>query len=72
MCTKLYRNPQIVVAIHSLFFRGVNSFANCFRDIFPLNTGPDGVMACEVPIPMVALVATVVSLFTPTCSISSH
>ena len=63
--TKPYRNVWIVAAIRSLFFGGgTNSFANCFRHIFPLNTTLDGVMTREVPIPMVALVATAVSLFT--------
>ena len=66
MHTKPYQNVQIIAAIRSLFFgASINSFANGFHHIFPLYTGPDGVMSHKVPIPMVALVATAVSLLIP-------
>jgi hypothetical protein len=38
------------------------SFANRFRSRFPVHQGNDGVVKREVPITMVALVATAVSV----------
>ena len=59
-----YRNLRIITAIRKLYFiGGPRSFAGRFEYIFPSNQGLDGVVACEVPVPMVALVATAVSLF---------
>ena len=60
-----YRNDRIIRAIRSLYFTGgAGSFASRFSDTFPFRDGPDGVMAREAPVPMVALVATAVSVHT--------
>jgi len=60
-----YRNDRIIRAIRSLYFTGgAGSFASRFSDTFPFRDGPDGVMAREAPVPMVALVATAVSVYT--------
>jgi hypothetical protein len=48
--------------IRDMFFTGGNpSFANRFRNKFPTHQGNDGVVSREVPVAMVALVATAVS-----------
>ena len=53
---------QIINVIRDLYFAGGNrSFANRFRTEFPVHQGTDGMVLREVPIPMVALVATAVS-----------
>jgi len=43
------------------FSGGSSSFANRFRSEFPIHQGNDGVVSREVPIAMVALIATAVS-----------
>lgn len=59
MRSKPYRNERIVEVLQSLFFvGGPLSYANRYAHKFPEVTGPDGVAAREVPICMVALVAT--------------
>lgn len=63
MRTRPYRNIRILNVIRDLFFSGGNSsFAIRFRSDFPIHQGNDGVVSREVPIPMVALVATAVSV----------
>ena len=48
--------------MHDLYFvGGNNSFARRFYEQFPVHHNPDGREMREVPIPMVALVATAVS-----------
>ena len=58
-----YRNDQIISALKNLYFTGgTNSFARHFMYLFltyELHEGGD--LKQEVPIPMVALVATAVS-----------
>ena len=62
MRTRPYRNIRIINVIRDMFFTGgTMSFANCFRDKFPTHQGNDGVVSREVPVAMVALVATAVS-----------
>jgi hypothetical protein len=59
-----YRNDQIISAIRNLYFTAgyaTGAFACRFQGWFPIHQGDDGVMHQEVPIPMVALVATAVS-----------
>ena len=57
-----YRNKRIITVIRDLYFSGhPTSFAKKFEDHFPLHRGDDGNASREVPIPMVALVATGVS-----------
>ena len=43
------------------FSGGTNSFANRFKDLFPVHRGDNALLSHEVPVPMVALVATAVS-----------
>jgi hypothetical protein len=63
MRTRPYRNVRIVNVIRQMFFTGGNtSFANRFRSEFPIHQRNDGVVSREVPITMVALVATAVSV----------
>jgi hypothetical protein len=58
-----YRNDRIIAVIHDLYFTGFpTSFATKYADRFPLHHGDDGVARREVPIPMVALVATAVNI----------
>jgi hypothetical protein len=59
--SKPYRNPRIVKVIQEVFFTGVDAFATHFNHLFLTHLGPDGEMRRELPIPMVALVATAVS-----------
>ena len=62
--SKPYRNRRIIDAIHDLFFSGGStSFAKRFDYLFPNSETLDGVTVYEVPVPMVALVATAVSLY---------
>ncbi|KAN0125967.1 hypothetical protein V8E52_001174 [Russula decolorans] len=57
--TRPYRNIRIINVIRDLYFGGgAHSFVNCFRSQFPVHQGNDGVVLREVPIAMVALVAT--------------
>ncbi|KAH8980473.1 hypothetical protein EDB92DRAFT_1953940 [Lactarius akahatsu] len=59
MRSQPYRNSRIILVIHDLFFTGGNgSFRARYDHLFPGNTGNDGQVVREVPIPMVALVAT--------------
>lgn len=68
-----YQNDRIIQAIHKLYFEGgARSFANQFSEIFQSSNHLDGVAVREVPVPMVALVATGVSSFTLHHLISSH
>jgi hypothetical protein len=61
-CSLPYQNDQVTRVIRDLYFTGgTNSFANQFRDLFPIHRGDNGQLSREVPIPMVALIATVVS-----------
>jgi hypothetical protein len=58
-----YRNERIITVIRDLYFTGYPmSFAVKYEDRFPLHRGDDGTASREVPIPMVALVATAVRL----------
>ncbi|KAI9445639.1 hypothetical protein BJY52DRAFT_1194228 [Lactarius psammicola] len=57
--THPYCNDRIISAIRDLFFTGgKTSFASHFSNLFPVYKGPKGVSIREVPVPMVALVAT--------------
>lgn len=61
--SKPYRNLYIITAIRELFFTGgFSSFAQRHHSRFPTFQGSNGGMAREVPVPMVALVATAVSV----------
>jgi hypothetical protein len=62
MRTRPYRNIRIVNVIRDMFFTGgASSFAHRFRSQFSIHQGRDGVVLRELPIAMVALVATAVS-----------
>ncbi|KAH9043552.1 hypothetical protein EDB83DRAFT_2318036 [Lactarius deliciosus] len=57
--TKPYRNMRIIDAVCNSFFSGGNSsFATRFKYLFPSSETHDLVTVYEVPIPMLALVAT--------------
>ena len=57
-----YRNNRIITIIRDLYFSGgTNTFASQFKDLFPIHRGINAELRREVPIPMVALVATAVS-----------
>ncbi|KAH9017703.1 hypothetical protein EDB85DRAFT_1897491 [Lactarius pseudohatsudake] len=57
--THPYRNECIIEVIRELFFTGgKKSFSSHFNHLFPVYQGLDGTSSCEVPAPMVALVAT--------------
>jgi len=56
-----YRNDRIITVIRSLYFDGDRSFVEHFRERLPLSHNNNGSMSYEVPMPMVALVATAVS-----------
>ncbi len=60
-CSKLYWNPRIVKVIQEVFFTGVDAFATHFNHLFLTHLGPDRKMRHELPVPMVALVATAIS-----------
>jgi hypothetical protein len=63
MRTKPYRNSRIISVIYDLYFMGgVGSFAERFDSRFTIPQGPDGFSTREVPVSMVALVATAVRL----------
>ncbi|KAH8978804.1 hypothetical protein EDB86DRAFT_3090016 [Lactarius hatsudake] len=54
-----YRNARIITVIRDLYFMGgLTSFVSRFHHLFTLHRGEDGVEHREVPMPMVALVAT--------------
>ena len=60
MRSRPYRNPWIITAIRNLYFTGGHmSFAHRFRHLFPKEE-LNKVVKYEVPMPMVALVATAV------------
>lgn len=65
MCLRPYQNKQIITIIRSMYFtatRATPSFANRFQYLFPTHEGStEGEIKYEVPVPMVALVATAVS-----------
>lgn len=59
MRTKPYRNDRIIRVIRELFFTGgASSFAHRFDAEFLRAPAPEGVVARELPEPMLALVAT--------------
>ena len=61
MRTRPYRNMRIISVIRDLYFTGgSSSFSHRCRRQFPIHEDADGNMVREVPIPMVALVATAV------------
>lgn len=63
MRTKPYRNERIVTVIRNLFFAGgSSSYAHRYDYRFPRYRSNDGVVVREVPVPMLALVATAVSV----------
>ncbi|KAF8261448.1 hypothetical protein EI94DRAFT_1705512 [Lactarius quietus] len=63
MCSRPYRNDRIITVIRDMFFTGgAKSFAKHFYYLFPTHNGRGGEMVLEVPIPMVALVATASSM----------
>ncbi|KAF8260805.1 hypothetical protein EI94DRAFT_1833669 [Lactarius quietus] len=54
-----YRNERIIAVIRELYFTGGSaSFASRFGHLFPVHFGDNGRPSREVPVPMVALVAT--------------
>ncbi|KAF8486413.1 hypothetical protein DFH94DRAFT_679101 [Russula ochroleuca] len=54
-----YRNSRIISVIQDLYFTGgTSSFAQRFDSLFPTDEDHNGVVMREVPVPMVALVAT--------------
>ncbi|KAH9952363.1 hypothetical protein BC827DRAFT_1159888 [Russula dissimulans] len=56
---RLYRNDRIIRVIRELYFiGGMKSFATRYVHLFPTSEDRDGVVKHEVPIAMVALVAT--------------
>ena len=64
MRTRPYRNDRIITVIRDMFFTGgAASFARRFRFLFPVFEGCNGEEKLEVPIAMVALVATAVRIF---------
>ena len=62
MRTRPYRNPRIIAVLRDLYFSGgTSSFAHRFRRQFPVHESDGGTVMREMPVPMVALVATAVS-----------
>lgn len=68
MRSKPYWNPWIVDVIQDAFFRGSSPFSSRFNYLFPTTETLDGVTIPEVPVPMVALVATAVSPCSQMCA----
>jgi hypothetical protein len=63
MRTRPYRNARIITVLRDLFFAGGTvSFAQRYHSLFPTYYNGDGVVTRQVPMPMVALVATAVSV----------
>jgi len=61
ICTRPYQNIRIIGVIQDLYFMGGNnSFAHWYRACFPTFENEQGVVQ-EVPLVMVAVVATAVS-----------
>ena len=68
MRSKPYQNDRIITVIHDMFFiGGATSFARRFQYLFPTYEITDGKEVHEVPVAMVALVATAVSPFFDLC-----
>ena len=62
--TQPYRNRRIITVLRDLFFAGgTASFAQRNHSLLPTYYNGGGAMLRQVPVPMVALVATAVSLF---------
>jgi hypothetical protein len=62
MRSRPYRNDRLIAVIRDMYFSGgAMSFARKFRYLFPTYENREGQVSYEVPIPMVALVATAVS-----------
>ena len=62
MRSQPYRNDRIIMVIRDMFFTGgANAYVHRFIHLFAQHRGDDGVIRREVPVPMVALVATAVS-----------
>jgi hypothetical protein len=62
MRSRPYRNDRIITVIRDMFFTGgANAYVNRFIPLFDKHCSNDGVIMREVPVPMVALVATAVS-----------
>lgn len=69
MRTCPYRNNRIITVIRDMFFvGGASSFAQRFQWLFPKYEVSNGEEVPEVPIPMVALVATAVSPLFSLCT----
>jgi hypothetical protein len=63
MRTRPYRNTRIITVLRDLFFAGgAASFAERHHELFPTYYNGNGAMTRQVPAPMVALVATAVSV----------
>ncbi|KAH9016037.1 hypothetical protein EDB85DRAFT_2023050 [Lactarius pseudohatsudake] len=61
-----YRNDRIIAVVRDVYFTGGGtSFGAQFKHLFPTYQGADGKVNREVPISMVALVATAVSAHLP-------
>ena len=59
-----YRNGRIISIMRDLYFTGgTSSFARRFKRRFPTHESNDGEVLREVPIVMVALVATAVCVY---------
>jgi hypothetical protein len=68
MRTRPYRNDRIIMVIRDMFFAGgATSFAQRFQYLFPTYEVSHGEEVREVPVVMVALVATAVCLFFGPC-----
>jgi Domain of unknown function (DUF6532) len=64
MRSRPYQNDRIITAIRALYFAGgTKSFAKRFQYLFPTYEVREGEVVREVPVHMVALVATAVSAF---------
>ena len=63
-CSQPYQNLWIINVIQDVYFAGgVASFAMCFDRFFLCHHDSQGVTKVKVPMPMVALVATMVRFF---------
>jgi hypothetical protein len=71
MRSRPYRNNRIIKVIRALYFTGGStSFSSRFHRLFPVFRDANAVWKHEVPIPMVALVATAVSPAPQTLTVS--
>jgi hypothetical protein len=71
MRSRPYRNDQIIEVIRDLYFTGGStSFASRFHHLFPLFKDSDDTWRLEVPVAMVALVATAVSHLQILCNLT--